>query len=55
MDVAVAQLEHGGMVRTEELSELLFDETNDYRIEITDKGRAFLERGGRFLFRSVDL
>jgi hypothetical protein len=55
MDVAVAQLEQGGIVRTEELSELLSDETNDYRIEITDQGSTFLERGGRFPFRSVDL
>jgi hypothetical protein len=39
MDVAVAQLEQGGIVRAEELAELLFDETNDYRIEITDEDR----------------
>ena len=55
MDAAVAQLEQGGMVRTEELSELLADEHNDYRIELTEKGRALLERGGRFVFRSVIL
>ena len=54
MDVAVAQFEQGGIVRTEELAELLSDETNDYRIEITDKGREFLERESRFVFRSVD-
>ena len=55
MDVAVGQLEQGGIVRTEELAELLADGTNDYRIEITAEGRVFLERGSRFVFRSVDL
>ena len=55
MDVAVGQLEEGGVVRTEQLPELLADETNDYRIELTDEGREFLERGDRLVFRSVDL
>src|SRR5207248_2762898 len=50
MDLAAAQLEQGGIVKTTDLDDLLADGNEDYLIELTDKGRAFLERGERFRF-----
>jgi hypothetical protein len=53
MDWAVEQLEVAGLVEMVELPEELSDGTNDYRISLTDAGRAFLASGKKFQFRDV--
>jgi hypothetical protein len=50
MDLAVAQLEQQHVLRTTDLEDLLFDENNDYLIELTDEGRSRLERGDKLRF-----
>ncbi len=50
MDLAAAELERGGIVKTTDLEDLLADESQDYLIELTEKGRAFVESGDRFHF-----
>lgn len=50
MDLAAVELEQSGIVTTTELDDLLADENQDYLIELTDKGRGFLEREERFRF-----
>jgi hypothetical protein len=50
MDIAAEELARGGIVKTTYLDELLAQEVQDYLIELTDKGRAFLDRGERFRF-----
>src|SRR5262249_2493869 len=47
MDLAVAELKQGGIVKTTVLDDQLADGEPDYLIELTDKGRAFLESGER--------
>src|SRR5262249_16952265 len=55
MDVAVAQLEHAGIVATRSLPEKLADGEQDYEIRLTDEGEQFLAGGQEFQFRDVDL
>jgi hypothetical protein len=50
MDLAAAELEQGGIVKKAMLEDLLEDGHQDYLIELTESGRAFLGRGERFRF-----
>ena len=47
MDNAVGQLEQQGIVQTEFLEDLLPDDEPNYRITLTDSGRALFKRGFR--------
>jgi hypothetical protein len=50
MDLAAGELSDGGIVKITFLSEKLSDDEPDYLIELTEKGRSFVEGGGRFEF-----
>ncbi len=54
MDIAAEELARGGIVKTTELADLLAQDVQDYLIELTDKGRAFLERGERFPYWNAE-
>jgi hypothetical protein len=54
IDIAAEELARGGIVKTTYLADLLAQEVQDYLIELTDKGRAFLDRGERFRFWSAE-
>jgi hypothetical protein len=55
MDVAAAQFEKAGLVTIEPLAAKLADDEQDYRISLTDEGRAFLASSKPFPYRDVDL
>lgn len=54
VDLAAWQLEVGGIVTLTTLDDLLADGEQDYLIELTDRGRSFIERGERFQFRTAE-
>src|SRR5690242_5652653 len=49
MDLAVAELEDAGFVKTEELPDILADGEADYQVSLTDTGRAFVDGGELFV------
>jgi hypothetical protein len=50
MDLATGQLSKAGIVKITWLSEKLADGEPDYQIELTEKGRLFVESDERFQF-----
>jgi hypothetical protein len=42
-------------VKTEVLPQEMSDGQNDYRITLTDKGKAFVERGSEFVYYNMDI
>jgi hypothetical protein len=55
IEFAAGQLEHAGLVSFANLPDELIDGERDYRIELTEKGKRFVEAGRAFRFRDMDL
>lgn len=55
MDIAIAELESMGIIKTHQLESKLIDDEFNFRISFTDKGKEIIKSGKRLEFVDLDL